>query len=390
MSDDSTLPMLNRKRLLLLMDGHAMVHRAWHAIREPLSIRGTGEDVRAVFGFLNTFLRTLSDHEPTHVAITFDLPEPTFRHMEFKDYKAHRPPTPPELRAQFARIRQLMNVLRVPIYEQSGFEADDVLGTLCRQADQQEVDTIVLTGDTDTLQLVSPWVRVLLSFAVQSRTMYDEAAVRERYGGLGPESVAEIKALQGDSSDNIPGVPGIGSKTAVKLLSEFGSIDGIYQNLDNVTPPRARASLSENRDVALQARYLTTIRRDVPITLSLDLARFPNFDRADVVDLLKELEFYSMVGRVPRNGDYETDPSDSYAEETPVNYEIVDTAEALDRLVTELSTPHGFSFDTETDSLDPMSARLIGLSFSTSPRRAWYVPVGHAEGTQLSVARVLE
>ncbi len=390
MSSDSTLPMLDRKPLLLLMDGHAMVHRAWHAIREPLSVRSTGEEVRAVFGFLNTFLRTLSDREPTHVAITFDLPEPTFRHLEFKAYKAHRPPTPPELRGQFARIRQLMDALRVPIYEQSGFEADDVLGTLCRQAEQQEIDTMVLTGDTDTLQLVSPWVRVLFSFAVQNRTLYDEAAVRQRYGGLGPESVADIKALQGDSSDNIPGVPGIGAKTAVKLLNEFGSIDGIYENLDNVTPPRARTSLSENRDMALQARFLTTIRRDASVTLDLDAARFPSFERADVVGLLRELEFYSMLDRIPGDGDDETAVPDFGAEKTPTNYEIIDTDEALDRLVAELSTPHGFSFDTETDSLDPMTARLVGLSFSNSPGNAWYVPVGHAEGTQLPMAQVLE
>ena len=393
MPSDSTLPMLDRNPLLLLLDGHAMVHRAWHAIREPLSVRSTGEGVHAVFGFLNTFLRTLSDHNPTHVAMTFDLPAPTFRHLEFKEYKAHRPPTPPQLREQISRTRQFMDAFRVPTYEHSGFEADDVLGTLCRQAEQQEIDTIVLTGDTDTLQLVSPRVRVLMTFAVQNRALYDEAAVRERYGGLGPESVAEIKALQGDSSDNIPGVPGIGAKTAIKLLSEFGSIDGIYEHLDEVTPPRARASLSENRDVALQALFLTTIRRDAPVTLDLEVTRFPQFDRGEVVSLLKKLEFHSIVERLPRAGEdgaAEPEEADADAGKTPTNYEIVDTEEALNTMVDELSTPHGFSFDTETDALDPMTARLVGLSFSNSPGRAWYVPVGHAEGTQLPLAHVLD
>ena len=179
-------PMLDRKPLLLLMDGHAIAHRAWHAIREPLNVRATGEDVRAVFGFLNIFLKTLSDNSPTHIAVAFDVSAPTFRHERFADYKAHRPPTPPELRPQFNVIKEVMTAFRVPIYEQAGIEADDVLGTLCKQAEEQDIDTVVLTGDTDTLQLVSSRVSVLLSHAVGNRTLYDVESVRERYGGLGP------------------------------------------------------------------------------------------------------------------------------------------------------------------------------------------------------------
>ena len=213
MPSGDTRSMLEPAQLLLLLDGHALLHRAWHAIRDPLTVRSTGEEVRAVFGFFNSLLRTLADRKPSHLAVTFDLPQPTFRHESFKEYKAHRPPTPPELRSQFGRIRQLIEAFDIPIYEQAGFEADDVLGTLCRQAEEQQIETIVLTGDTDTFQLVSPWVRVQLSFAVQKKTLYDATAVKERYGGLGPEHIADIKALQGDTSDNIPGVPGIGIKT---------------------------------------------------------------------------------------------------------------------------------------------------------------------------------
>ena len=137
-------PMLDRKPLLLLMDGHAIAHRAWHAIREPLNVRATGEDVRAVFGFLNIFLKTLGDRSPTHVAVAFDVSAPTFRHERFAEYKAHRPPTPPELRPQFDVIKEVMTAFGVPIYEQAGIEADDVLGTLCKQAEEQDIDTVVL------------------------------------------------------------------------------------------------------------------------------------------------------------------------------------------------------------------------------------------------------
>ena len=386
-----TLP--DRKPLLLLMDGHALVHRAWHAIREPLNVRATGEDVRAIYGFLNIFLKTLNDRSPTHVAIAFDVSAPTFRHEQYEEYKAHRPPTPPELRPQFDRVRELMRSFQVPIFELAGFEADDVLGTLCRQAEEQDIETIVLTGDTDTFQLVSSHVSILLSHAVGRRTLYDIPAVEDRYDGLGPESVAEIKALEGDSSDNIPGVPRVGRKRAIALLQDYGSIDGIYEHLDEVKPPSVKKSLTENRDVANRAKFLTTIKRDVDVDLDLDLARFGDFERKDVVDLLTSLEFFSMISRIPASENDAEGAQGSFdlaPETTPVDYTVVDTEDKLDELVKAIDTPSGFSFDTETTSQDPMVARLVGLSFSTEPRTGWYVPVGHIEGTQLPMNDVLE
>ena len=379
-------PMLDREPLLLLMDGHAIAHRAWHAIREPLNVHATGQDVRAVFGFLNIFLKTLGDRSPTHVAVAFDVSAPTFRHERFADYKAHRPSTPPELRPQFGVIKEVMTAFGVPIYEQAGIEADDVLGTLCRQADEQGVDTVVLTGDTDTLQLVSSRVSVLLSHAVGSRTLYDVESVRERYGGLGPESVAEIKALEGDSSDNIPGVPGIGRKTAIKLLTEYGSIPGIYEHIDEVKPPRAKKNLAEYRATAFEAKFLTTIKCDADISLEMDRCVFGDFARKDVLDVLTKLEFYSMISRIPASGDDGDSQQTSFdlgVDKPPVDYVIVDTEEGLESLVSAIATPAGFSFDTETTSQNPMTARLVGLSFSVEPYSGWYVPVGHSEGKQI-------
>ena len=393
MSSSGTMPMFEEKPLLILMDGHALVHRAWHAIEQPLNVGSTGEEVRAVFGFLNAFLRSLSDLNPTHCAIAFDLPAPTFRHLAFKEYKAQRPPTPPELRGQFDRVRQLMKAFGVPIFEVEGFEADDVLGTLCLQAEQQEMETLVLTGDTDTLQLVSPWVRVLLSYSVQRRTIFDETAVRERYGGLGPEAVADIKALQGDTSDNIPGVPGVGIKTAIRLLSEFGSVEGIYKSLNLVTPDRIQKNLRHNRELALQAKMLTTIVRDVPLELDLESSRFWQYDRGDVVELLKELEFFSMVSRIPgtdQDGGGDDEKVEVAVDRVETHYVTVDTEAALDDLVTELTKSGGFAFDTETTSTNAITAELVGLSFSFEAGRGWYVPVGHIAGEQLPLQQVLE
>ncbi len=394
MANAETQSMLNQSPLLLVMDGHALVHRAWHAIREPLNVRATGEDVRAIFGFLNIFLKTLNERKPTHVAVTFDVSAPTFRHERFEKYKAHRPPTPPELRPQFDHVKELMRALGVPIYEREGYEADDVIGTLCLQAEEQGIDTMVLTGDTDTLQLVSQTVSVLLSYAVGRKTLYDVEAVRDRYDGLGPESVADIKALEGDSSDNIPGVPGVGRKTAIKLLREFGDIPGIYEHLEDVRPPRAKKSLTENRDRAFEARFLTTIKRDVDdVQLDLSKCVFGDFSRSEVVDVLTRLEFFSMVSRIPMSLDEREGSQtalDLNGDAQPVDYTVVDTEGKLAELVSALDTPQGFSFDTETTSQDPMRARLVGLSFSTEPRAGWYVPVGHVEGAQLPLAQALD
>ena len=382
--------------LLILIDGHALVHRAHHAMRDPLTVQGTGEVVSGVYGFLNMFLRAIEEWKPTHCIVTFDVSAPTFRHEAFKEYKAHRPPTPPELRDQFGRVKQFMEAFNVPVFEMAGFEADDILGTLGAQAEGEHLDTLILTGDSDILQLVSPSVRVLLDSGRQRANAYDIAKVKERYDGLGPEYVAEIKALEGDKSDNIPGVPRVGRKTAIKLLTEYGSIEGIYEHIDEVKPPGIQKSMRENEELALHCKMLTTIRRDVPVELNTDAARFGGFERSEVLALMRELEFFSMVNRIPSNGmggagGEQLGMLDMTADErTPAEYIVVDTEAALDAMLSALETSEVVAFDTETTSQTAMLAELVGLSFSNEEGKGWYVPVGHEEGQQLERDYVLE
>ena len=379
--------------LLILIDGHALVHRAHHAIRDPLMVQSSGEVVSGVYGFLNMFLRTLEEWKPTHCIVTFDVSAPTHRHTAFPEYKAHRPPTPPELRPQFDRVRQFMEAFSVPVFEMAGYEADDLLGTLGAQAESAHLNTLILTGDSDILQLVSPSVRVLLDSGRQRARAYDIAGVRERYDGLGPEYVAEIKALEGDKSDNIPGVPRVGRKTAIKLLHEYGSIKGIYENIDAVKPPGIQKTMRENEELALQCKMLTTIVRDAPVTLDLDAARFGGFAHADVVALMRELEFFSMLNRIPSAGaDFEQmgmfeEPQEPRIE---TEYIVVDTDTALDDMLRALESSEFVAFDTETTSQTAMLAELVGLSFSNEKGKGWYVPVAHTEGRQLARDYVLE
>ena len=394
----SATPLLEpqQTQLLILIDGHALVHRAHHAMRDPLTVQGTGEVVSGVYGFLNMFLRAIEEWKPTHCIVTFDVSAPTFRHEAFKEYKAHRPPTPPELRDQFGRVKQFMEAFNVPVFEMAGFEADDILGTLGAQAEGEHLDTLILTGDSDILQLVSPSVRVLLDSGRQRANAYDIAKVKERYDGLGPEYVAEIKALEGDKSDNIPGVPRVGRKTAIKLLTEYGSIEGIYEHIDEVKPPGIQRSMRENEELALHCKMLTTIRRDVPVELNTDAARFGGFERSEVLALMRELEFFSMVNRIPSNGmggagGEQLGMLDMTADErTPAEYIVVDTEAALDAMLSALEASEIVAFDTETTSQTAMLAELVGLSFSNEEGKGWYVPVGHEEGQQLERDYVLE
>ena len=385
--------------LLILIDGHALVHRAHHAMRDPLTVQSTGEVVSGVYGFLNMFLRAIEEWKPSHCIVTFDVSAPTFRHEAFDEYKAQRPPTPPELRPQFGRVKQFMEAFNVPVFEMGGYEADDILGTLGAQAEAQHLDTLILTGDSDILQLVSPSVRVLLDSGRQRASAYDRARVQERYEGLGPEHVAEIKALEGDKSDNIPGLPGVGKKTAIRLLTEYGSIEGIYEHIDEVSSlqklrgaKKIQQTLIENEELALQCKMLTTIRRDVPVTLELDKARFGGFRHGDVLGLMRELEFFSMVNRIPSAGD-EGEQQGLFdlgdEERLPTEYVVVDTEAALEEMVSALESSEFVAFDTETTSQTAMLAELVGLSFSNEDGKGWYVPVGHEEGRQLGREDVL-
>ena len=380
------------KPLLVLFDGNALIHRAFHAL-PPLTVSKTGEMVSAVYGFALMLLKVINELKPTHYAIAFDKAAPTFRHQLFDQYKAQRPKTPEELLGQLGRVRQLVEAFHIPIFELEGYEADDVLGTLSQQASNQNTDTIIVTGDADTMQLVSPQVKVLYprprgSFS--DTILYDEAAVSQKYG-VKPEQIADFKGLVGDPSDNIPGVHGVGEKTAVKLIQQFGSVEQIYAHIDEVTPARLQTILRENEAVARQSKELATIVTQTPVTLNLADCQISQYDRHQVTELFRELEFVSLLPKLPQ---IETERLAAKVEAKPPqgDYRIVNTTPALDELPNRLSVAKSFALDLETTSLDPMSAQLVGVSLSPAPAEAYYIPVGHVgleELQQLPLEQVI-
>ena len=384
--------MAEKKPLLVLFDGNALVHRAFHAVRE-LSVSRTGEPTGAVFGFVSMVLKVLTELRPTHYAVAFDFPGPTFRHREYPEYKAQRPPTPEELKVQLARVRQVVDAFHIPRYEVDGYEADDILGALSHQATDEGIDTIIVTGDLDTLQLVSPGVKVLAprpGRTFSDTILYDEEEVARKYG-IAPPQVTDLKGLKGDPSDNIRGVSGVGEKTAVKLIQQFGSVEGVFEHIDEVTPDRLRQTLRDSEGVARQSKWLATIDSGMPVQLDLDACAAAPIDRDRVVELFRELEFTRLLDRL-RDLDAGASAAAPQvgAQAAEGEYTIVEDTEGVERLVAELGSLSSLAVDVETTSPAPMYAGLVGISLSWQPGKAFYVPVGHVMGAQPPMDYVLD
>jgi len=380
------------KALLLLFDGNALVHRAFHAL-PPLTQHRTGEMVNAVYGFASTLLKVFADFKPTHWAIAFDRPTPTFRHEMFEEYKAQRPAMPEELKGQIKKVHQLVEAFHIPIFEIDGFEADDVLGTLGKQADEQGIETIIVTGDNDMLQAVLPRVKTLAPRRSFTDTvLYDEEAVEQKYG-IKPEQLADLKGLAGDVSDNIPGVPGVGDKTATRLLQQYGSLQGIYDHIEDITPGRLQDMLREYRAQAFQSKELSTIVKDVPIKLDLRTCQVSHYDRNEVARLFHELEFINLLPRLPQ---MKAEGSSAWAGPAPAHASqvkscMVSTAAALEELVGQLAKAREFTIEVESTSEKAMNGDLVGMAVSPSSGEASYLPLGHeglSQPQQLPLAQV--
>ncbi len=296
-----------KKKRFLVIDGNALIHRAYHGL-PPLTTK-KGELVNAVYGFLLVFLKALKQFQPDYVAAVFDFPGPTFRHKEFKDYKAKRPKAPDELYEQIPRIKQILRAFNVPIFEKQGFEADDIIGTISSQAPQKQIypdiETIIITGDLDALQLVNKNTKVFIPRrGLKDTILYDQEKVKERYQGIRPEQLADLKGLKGDPSDNIPGVLGIGEKTAIALIKEFGSLENLYNELDKKTEraekikPSLRQKLIEYREQAFFSKMLTDIKCNAPIDFNLKDCQWKGLDKVKAINALKRFEFHSIIKRL--------------------------------------------------------------------------------------------
>lgn len=346
-----------RKRLFLI-DGNSFCYRAFYAIRALSNSKGMATN--AVYGFVTMLNKLVKDSRPDMLAVAFDLKGPTFRHKKFEEYKIHRKPMPDDLVTQMPVIKKVVQAYRIPIYEMEGYEADDVLATVATKAARHDIDVFIVTGDKDALQMVGPHISVVSTH--KDDLVYDRAKVEEVYG-VGPDRITDIMALMGDATDNIPGVRGIGEKTAVELIREFGDLDTLMRNIDRVKGAAKQKALRENEKMAWLSKELATADLAVPVEVRFEDLTLKEPDRAALYELFKELEFKALLREfTPKNTLKST-------------YRLVKDAKQFEALVRDLSAAKEFAFDVETTSEEPVLAELVGVSFSWERGEASYVPV---------------
>lgn len=359
---------------LYLIDGSAYVYRAYHAIRNLSNSKGLATN--AAFGFTKMLMKLMGERRPQYAAMFFDAKGPTFRHEIFSKYKANRPPMPEDLAVQLPYIKKITRGFNLPVYELQGYEADDLIGTLARKAEKEGFSVVMVTGDKDFMQLVSEHVTI---WDTMKDTVTDLSAIRERFQ-LDPGQLIDVMGLSGDTSDNVPGVPGIGPKTAASLIQDFGSVEKLYANLETVTRKAQREKLEKYKEQALLSRKLVAICTDAPLEFLPEKLRVGEPDETILGPIYQELEFRQLQKDLPKKTDL-----------SGKDYQAVMDITRLDDLVAKLSRAELFAVDTETTSIDAMRAELVGISFSCTPEEAFYVPVAHtgdgSEG-QLSLAEV--
>jgi len=345
-----------RKKKLFLIDGNAFCYRAYYAIRSLTNSKGF--PTNAVYGFVTMLKKLIESESPDLIAVSFDLKGPTFRHKRYKDYKAHRKPMPEDLVVQMPIIKKVLKAYNIPIYEKSGFEADDIIGTIASQADEKDLKTFIVTGDKDALQLVSKNVKVYSTH--KEGLIYDEKRVKERYG-VGPEKIVDIMALMGDSSDNIPGIPGIGEKTAMELIASFKGLDNLIKNIESINSEAKRKIIKNNLESAYISRELATIDRDVDIDIDFRDMLLKEPDNEKLLILFKELEFRKLIREFAPKKELEG------------SYEVISSKDEFDKLVTLLKKEKEWAFDFETTSTNPLECEIVGVSFCWKKHDARYI-----------------
>ena len=361
----------SRKKRLFLIDGYAMVYRAhFGMIRSPL-ITSDGRHTSALFGFINSLFKLLRDESPDYLAAVFDGKEKTFRHKMYPEYKATREKMPDELREQLPYMWKLIEAMNIPRLEMAGYEADDIIGTLAMKARAAGLECRIISGDKDFMQLITDQILMHAPGKSGESIIYGPLEVEEKWG-VPPERIIDLLGLMGDSSDNVPGVQGVGQKTAVKLLQEYGSFENILKHAGEVKNKRVREGLTQGVDDAHLSRELVTIKTDLDLPIEVEEMELGRFDFETMDQLFQELEFFRLQSQLDA---FRGEENIKMVEEVEKDFVTVESLKELKTLVKTLKGAELISFDVESTSTDPMRAEIVGFSFAVMPDAGWYLPV---------------
>ena len=378
---------MSSPKRLFLIDGNAIAYRAYYAfIQRPL-MNSKGENTSAIFGFVTFLNRILTQESPDYIAVVFDTGAPTFRHKAYKEYKATRQRMPEDMISQLTTIKDIVKAYRIPALEMDGYEADDIIGTLAKRAEREKVLTFLVTSDKDFMQLVSERTKMYKPGRQGNEIeIVDIDGVKQKFG-VPPEKVVDVLGLIGDTSDNVPGVPGVGEKTAIPLVQKYGTIENIYKNIRKIEQEGVRKKLEANKDKAIMSKGLVTIETDVPLKVDFHTLQAAEKDVPALVKFFEDLEFKSLVQSLKKSEGIKAKGKAEEVEFPPPEIELVDmhkdkhayklitdTKEFKD-LCSRLRKSKEFVFDTETTSTDALSAELVGISFCLKPREAFFVSV---------------
>lgn len=382
------------KSKLFLLDGMALTYRSFYAFINSNLRNSEGISTGVILGFANTLVKMLEEEEPTHIAVAWDTDKPTFRHEMDKEYKANRPPQPEEIKEGLPLIKEMVDYFGIENIEKDGYEADDIIGTIADKANAEDVDVFLVTPDKDFMQLVHDHIKMYKPLNKgDGFDIIDREGVKD-YFGVYPEKVIDVLAIIGDTSDNIPGVKGIGKKGAPKVINEYGSLEHAIEEAPNMSSKRHREGLQEYAEQALKAKKMITIETEVPDTLNWRKLDWEGPNKEKLAQFFRRMEFRTLtkkfLGQEPETdgngqgnlfgGSTETESIHDEYEEGEVEYELIETPEQLKELVQELEQAGAVCFDTETDGTDPIQANLVGLSLAVEPSKASYVPLNSEEG----------
>lgn len=397
---------------LFLIDAYALIYRAYYAFIKNPRINSKGVNTSAILGFVNTINEVLTKENPTYIAVAFDPAGPTFRHEAYEEYKAQREACPEDIKNSVPIIKNILKAWNIKVVEMAGYEADDVIGTLAKQAGKQEIATYMLTPDKDYGQLVEPHVMMYRPrYGDNGYEVLGEEEIKTKYGIDHTYQVIDLLGLMGDSSDNIPGCPGVGEKTAVKLIKEYGSIENLLDHTDTLKGA-LKTKIEDNKEKIRFSKFLATIKTDVPIELSLEELRVREANQMELEKLFAELEFKSFTNRILKKQEHkpkiDNQQLDLFAENltdgqekaefsrfeclktTPHNYQLIDDEEKMKKLCDYLLTFENLSLDTETTSVHPIGAELVGLSFAVKEKEAFYVPVSDKYEEAVNIVNIFK